>query len=89
MLDHERDICLNCPKPRCDNCMEWRDDLKPRPEIEQIDLVTGEVLAVFSSVLEASRHTGIYKAGIYKAINFGQIAGGYRWRKTEVVCPDV
>lgn len=90
MLDHEREICLNCKKYRCDNCLEWRDNIKPRPEIEQIDPKTGEVVAVFQSVADAIKYTDATKNTIYKALNNrGKLAGGYLWRKTEVVYEDV
>lgn len=55
------------------------------PEIEQIDLATGDVIAVFKNTIEASEKTGCGLDGIRKTVQ-GRLAksAGYGWRR---VCP--
>ena len=54
---------------------------KPYP-VEQVDLVTGEVMQRFESIAEASRQTGIAAIGISQVVNGKQRhAGRYLWRR--------
>lgn len=48
--------------------------------VEQIDPLTGDVIAVFVSYREAERVTGVNNANICSSINRNHKAGGFNWR---------
>lgn len=56
-----------------------------RKEVAQIDMKTNEVVAIYKSVQEASRQTGIKSPYICNCANGKQkYAKGYRWQYVEV-----
>lgn len=55
---------------------------KPKFKVAQCNKYTGETIKIFDSTLEASKETGIDKAGISLSCNKeNRNAGGYKWRK--------
>lgn len=60
---------------------------KKKVAVEQIDLITGDVVATYKSMSDAERVTGIQKTNIRKVVNGERPhAGNYGWRK--VVMPN-
>lgn len=79
--------CLNCKKPRCNNCYESTARGKAaashyRAGYVQIDKYTGKVVAVYDTGYEAAEKTGLSRTAIYKAVCDAQkTAGGYIWKR--------
>ena len=66
-----------------DNLLIGKSRLAPRA-VQQLDAMTDNMIATYSSMGEAKRATGVAKSDICKCCNSGdrcrQIAGGFRWR---------
>lgn len=83
--------CLSCTKKKCNNCLDIRGadstqraQKKVKLPVKQIDKGTGEVIAVYGSVQEASIKTGVATSGISMALNGRKkSAGGYFWASVE------
>lgn len=90
--------CLSCKRKECTNCLEWevrpackrRTPSRPRPlaryahnvAVEQIDPRTGEVVAVYSTVLEAAKAVGRIPPSISAVlIGRNKTCAGYFWRR--------
>lgn len=83
MLDEERDICLNCPKPECTNCLGTVRGFKNKyVPILQIDPATNKIVAIHDSIQEAVRATGLRYSSLHRAITKNKPWGGYLWRKS-------
>lgn len=75
--------CLNCSKPRCNNCLRDLDHRKPRP-IRRIHPKTGEVVAEYPSIANAEKITGVSKTQIQRCLRKKtSLAGGYLWEYIE------
>lgn len=81
--------CLSCTKPRCNDCLRYQATPRLNSKcvpVQQLNRETGEVITVFPSVAEATRHTNIHKSQIYACLR-GTLpqAGGFGWRKLKEV----
>ena len=82
-------MCLNCTKPRCTNCLSPTPERKTeknylRCPVVQLDPKTKRAIAVYASPREASEDTGISVHSIYKCSRgIYKFAGGYRWTTIE------
>lgn len=75
---HSKDYKIHKPRKIKKECVAY--------EVEQIDILTGNVIATFNSIREAERITGIYH--IFDASNPNnsrKSAGGFYWRRKQAV----
>lgn len=73
--------CLSCVRPSCSNCLGNGSGNGPRKvAVAQINAKTGRVAAIYESIAEAEKKTGIPRAHITRCIK-GEwtSAGGYIW----------
>lgn len=79
------ELCLNCNKPFCNNCLSRIRRNRPRKnigrEVLQIDKLTDEPIAIYETAKDASIILEISSSGIYACLHGKRItAGGYKWK---------
>ena len=83
MLDSERDICLNCSKPKCTNCLAKISGLQNKyVPILQIDQKTRQVVAIHENIKEAARASGGSYTSVQRAVKNHIPFRGYLWKKS-------
>lgn len=76
----EIDQCLNCDKPKCNNCLcVPKTTRRGRPK-KPIVCFLGDYERYFPSVREAAAEMHICEAGIRNSALYGFKSGGYFWR---------
>lgn len=87
---NEIEICLNCKKPRCNNCLRHINEKKKVTRIVQINPKTQEVIHTYEDYNAAAEAIGVSERTIRRVTHPSSVAyAGFLWRKIEVDPDDV
>lgn len=87
---NEIELCLNCDKPMCNNCLRYKLDPKKVTRIAQLDPNTREIIKIHSNFKAAADAAFVSERTMRRAVGpSGKKTGGFFWKKIEVEVDDV